>query len=139
MGVKIKIENDLKKDFDAYMKKKQKEIRKAIDDLINRTMSDAKLDAPNFVSIRKDVKDLTGTVEADTNFGDDNLAAYFEFGTGLSAKEILADYPQWVKDIAMTYYINGNGTLIGKPYLFNNFLKHHITFEKEIRNILKKS
>ena len=40
-------------------------------------------------------------------------AMYFEFGTGLSASQILAPYPQWVKDIAYEYYVSGKGTLIG--------------------------
>ena len=34
-------------------------------------------------------------------------AMYFEFGTGLSASQILAPYPQWVKDIAYEYYVSG--------------------------------
>ena len=66
------------------------------------------------------------------------MAAYIEFGTGLSAQEILAPYPQWVKDIAMKFYVNGLGTLVGKPYLYNNFLRHEATFRKKLKELVEK-
>lgn len=91
--------------------------------------------APNFVSIDKRFTDggLTGEVGV---MGDNPIAAYFEFGTGLSAVEILADYPDWVRNIAYDFYVNGKGTLQGKPYLFNNFLVIAERFEKELQQLL---
>lgn len=67
--------------------------------------------------------------------GENKLAAYFEFGTGLSAASILAPYPQWVKDIAMTFYINGKGTLKGKPYFYPAVFKNIKIFQREIKKI----
>ena len=43
-----------------------------------------------------------------------------------------------MKDIAFEYYVNGEGTLIGKPYLFNNFLKNIETFERDLNALLEK-
>lgn len=69
--------------------------------------------------------------------GENKLAAYFEFGTGLSAREILSGYPQWVKDIAMKFYVNGMGTLKGKPYLFPAFFKNNKIFQSKLSKIMK--
>lgn len=92
-------------------------------------------DAPAFVSIDKKASDGGLSVEVGV-FGENEMAAYFEFGTGLSAKEILAPYPQWIKDIAMQFYINGLGTLTGKPYLFNNFLVIEREFLSELEKLV---
>jgi len=58
---------------------------------------------------------MTGEVGV---LGENNLAAYFEFGTGLSAREILAPYPQWIKDIAWQFYVNGLGYIERKNRIF---------------------
>lgn len=86
-------------------------------------MERAGVDSLNFIHIDKKFSKggLTGEVGV---FGDNELAAYFEFGTGLSAREILAPYPQEIKDIAKQFYINGQGTLKGHPYLYNNYLRY---------------
>lgn len=46
------------------------------------------------------------------------IEAWLEFGTGLSAREILsrAEYTQEVREIARRFYRNGEGRIIGKPY-----------------------
>lgn len=146
MKVGVKIQNGLEYDLKMYQKKQHNEIRKAIDQLITQTEIEATRDAPKFVSVDKRIEDngftgrvgVIGNQSAEMGQSDpNNLAAYFEFGTGLSAREILAPYPQWVKDIARQYFVSGQGTLIGKPYLFNNFLKNHIKFEKQLKALLK--
>jgi hypothetical protein len=52
--------------------------------------------------------------------------AWMEFGTGLSAREILSNpqYSQEVRTIARTYYRNGKGRIIGKPYLMPAFYRN---------------
>lgn len=93
-------------------------------------------DGDHFIHIDKRFtnNDLTGEVGV---MGENNLAAYFEFGTGLSAREILAPYPQWIKDIAWKFYINGLGTLKGKPYLYPSVLKNTEIFNKKLDEIVK--
>lgn len=66
------------------------------------------------------------------------IAAYIEFGTGLSAKEILAAYPNEIREIARLYFKTGEGTIIGRPYLYNNYLAVLPQFEKDLQEILKK-
>lgn len=70
--------------------------------------------------------------------GENNMAAYLEFGTGLSAGEILAPYPQWIKDISWKFFVTGQGTLKGKPYLYPNVLKGIPVFQKELKTLTDK-
>lgn len=93
-------------------------------------------DGDHFITIKSEFRDndLTGEVGV---WGENNLAAYFEFGTGLSAREILAPYPEWIREIAWKFYINGLGTLKGKPYLYPSVLKNTEIFNKKLDDIIK--
>lgn len=93
-------------------------------------------DGDIFINIDKRFtnNDMTGEVGV---MGENNLAAYFEFGTGLSAREILAPYPEWIREIAWKFYINGLGTLKGKPYLYPSVLKNTEIFNKKLDEIIK--
>jgi hypothetical protein len=69
--------------------------------------------------------------------------AWMEFGTGLSARDILSNpqYSQEVRTLARTYYRNGEGRIIGKPYLMPAFFRNTdnlvTDMVKEINNALK--
>lgn len=91
----------------------------------------------NFISVDKKFLDggFTGEVGV---MGENEMAAYIEFGTGLSAEDILSKYPKWVQEIAWNFFKTGEGTLQGKPYLYNNFLIVWGEFVKELDAILKK-
>ena len=93
-------------------------------------------DGDHFITIKSEFRDndMTGEVGV---WGENNLAAYFEFGTGLSAREILAPYPEWIREIAWKFYINGLGTLKGKPYLYPSVLKNTEIFNKKLDEIVK--
>jgi hypothetical protein len=69
---------------------------------------------------------LNWNVGLDVPSNGDQWEAWMEFGTGLSAKEILSNpqYSQEVKNIARTFYRNGEGRIIGKPYLMPAFYKN---------------
>ena len=49
-----------------------------------------------------------------------------EFGTGLSAREILSNptYTEEVRSLARTYFRNGKGRIIGQPYLMPAFFRN---------------
>ena len=147
MKSKTVIQNTLTYDLNGYRDDVIEKTKKLIQQLIFQTNIEATRDAPKFVSIGNKFEDkgltakvgILGEQTVPKNQSDPaNVAVYFEFGTGLSASQILAPYPQWVKDIAYEYYVNGEGTLIGKPYLFNNFLKNIETFERDLNNLLEK-
>lgn len=147
MAKKTVIQSTLVYDLKGYSDYVISKTKELIQQLIFKTENDATRSAPKFVSIAHKFEDkglkadvgVIGKQSVPTNKSDvANMAAYLEFGTGLSAVEILAPYPQWVKDIAYEYYVSGDGTLKGKPYLFNNFLKNHEVFERDLNKLLEK-
>ena len=76
----------------------------------------------------------SGSVYVDKSAGD--IAAYVEFGTGQSASTYLQGKdPEWVA-LARRYYVNGKGTIVAKPYLYNNYLKQRIQFVNDLKEAL---
>ena len=78
---------------------------------------------------------LKGKVFVETNAGD--VAAWVEFGTGQSAKSYLMTVPKEWREVAIKFYLTGRGTIIAKPYLYNNFLKYQLNTVKELTALLK--
>jgi len=68
------------------------------------------------------------------------IEAWLEFGTGLSAREILANpqYTQEVRDIARRFYRNGQGRIIGQPYLMPAFFRNTANLVQDIENEINK-
>ena len=133
---KSKITSSVIADLEKFKAEKERAIRLEVMKVIKDTETQATYDAPNFVKIDGVISDggYSGEVGVmgDSESKESKIAAYIEFGTGLSAREILAPYPQEVKDTAMAFYVNGQGTLTGSPYLFNNFLKNYETFKSNL-------
>lgn len=128
--------NTVGKDLDKYRNDVVKRVRTLIGDFASQLETEATRDAPNFIHIDKKIS--KGGLLAEVGvMGDNPMAAYIEFGTGLSAQQILSPYPQWIKDIAMQFYVNGMGTIQGKPYLYNNYLRILHSFRVELDRILK--
>lgn len=76
-----------------------------------------------------------GTVFVNRSAGE--IAAWVEFSTGQDAKTYLATVePEWRAE-AQKFYINGRGTIIGKPYLYPNYLKQRIEFVNDLKKLLK--
>src|SRR5690606_24431846 len=127
--------NTVGRDLERYRKDIVKKVVDLVSDFASQLEIEATRDAPNFIHIDK--KFSKGGLKAEVGvMGDNPLAAYIEFGTGLSAQQILAPYPQWIRDIAMQFYVNGLGTLKGKPYLYNNYLRLLHGFRVELDKIL---
>lgn len=71
---------------------------------------------------------MTGKVEAGSKY-----AAYVEFGTGG-----FVDVPEGVEDYAMTFYVNGKGTMRPSPFLFPAFFAETKKMLEQIRKELVK-
>lgn len=117
-------------------------MKKAVISTAKRIELEATDDAPSsergtkFINI--DTKISNGGLTAEVGvFGKNNLAAYFEFGTGLNAIKILRNYPRWIRNIAWQFYVDGSGRLKGKPYLYPSVLKNTPLLEKELYSIQK--
>ena len=137
-----KVINTTSDNLKKYKAEQVKKMRYLVVDTVTTIEIEATRKAPVgedgdiFINIDKRFtnNDMTGEVGV---MGENNLAAYFEFGTGLSAREILAPYPEWIRDIAWKFYINGLGTLKGKPYLYPSVLKNTEIFNKKLDEIVK--
>jgi hypothetical protein len=68
------------------------------------------------------------------------IEAWLEFGTGLSAREILSNpqYTQEVRDIARRFYRNGQGRIIGQPYLMPAFFRNTANLVQQIEDEINK-
>lgn len=68
------------------------------------------------------------------------IEAWLEFGTGLSAREILSNpqYTQEIRDIARRFYRNGRGRIIGQPYLMPAFFRNTANLVTDIENEINK-
>lgn len=127
--------NTTSKNLKKYQQKTIQKIKDLVVDKITDVEEMATRQAPNFISIDKKftADELEGEVGV---MGENVIAAYIEFGTGLYAADLLKDYPQWIRDIAIEFYINGMGTLKSSPYLYNNFLIKEAEFKNELNKIL---
>jgi hypothetical protein len=130
--------NTTSKNLSTYKTKMFRDVVNLVQNAITDVQVLAMRDAPKFVNIDKKFTDrgLTGEVGVMGEMEGNHIAAYIEFGTGLSAREILAGYPKWIQDIAYEFYVNGQGTLQGKPYLYNNFLVIAEKFKKELKELV---
>lgn len=69
------------------------------------------------------------------------VEAWVEFGTGLSAREILGrpQYTPEIREMAKRlFWRNGRGTLVGVPYLFPAFFKNTANLVKDIEEEIAK-
>lgn len=138
-----KVINTTSGNLSKYKDKQLREIKNLVVDTATTIEIEATRDAPRgehdsdvFINIDKTIR--KGGLEAEVGvMGENPLAAYFEFGTGLSARKILAPYPQWIRDIAWQFYVNGLGTLKGKPYFYPSVLKNEPIFDKELEKLIK--
>lgn len=130
--------NTTSKNLSTYKTKMFRDVVNLVQNAITDVQILAMRDAPKFVNIDKKFTDkgLTGEVGVMGEMEGNHIAAYIEFGTGLSAREILAGYPKWIQDIAYEFYVNGQGTLQGKPYLYNNFLVIAEKFKRNLKELV---
>jgi hypothetical protein len=137
MGVKVK---GLDKAL-ANLDKKNQAIIDAVKDTLANAATDIEIqairDAPSSwegqpLNIKQKIdkksskNGLFWQVGLDVPSTGEQWEAWMEFGTGLSAKEILSN-PQYSKEIrtlARTYYRNGKGRIIGQPYLMPSFFRN---------------
>lgn len=80
---------------------------------------------------------MTGVVGIEAHAS--KMAAYLEFGTGASAAGYVPSLPLKWQQIAMSYFVNGKGTLIRHPFLLPVFFRHSDDFVRGVRSIIRKA
>lgn len=147
----------------ADLDKKGDAIVEAVKDTLASTATDIEIEATrnapssyqignasinlNFIrqKINKQFSDngLTWNIGLDVPSNGEQWEAWMEFGTGLSARDILSNpqYSQEVRDIARRFYRNGKGRIIGEPYLMPAFYRNTANLVndmvKEINDAIK--
>jgi len=77
--------------------------------------------------------------------GQQDLDAYIEFGTGLDAAQLLnrPNYTDEIRDLALTFFKTGDGTLRNRSYLFPSFFEESPkliqNLKRELENLANKS
>jgi HK97 gp10 family phage protein len=140
----------------AYIKKKETAMVEAVKDVLANTATDVEKQAiasapsqwegfPLNIKQKIDKKSsnngLLWQVGVDVPTSGEQWEAWMEFGTGLSAREILSNpqYSQEVRTIARTYYRNGKGRIVGQPYLMPAFYRNSANLVTEMVNEINKA
>ena len=125
--------------------KAEKIIKQKLSDTAQEILLDAKEDAPFgpglTIKQRLDANALNGGLSFKIGVqGTLDIDAYYEFGTGLSAQQILSSplYTNEMRDLAMMFFKDGKGRLRGEPYLFPNFVKHTANLVEELEKEISK-
>jgi len=113
-------------------------IEKTAVDLSKGYLLGEKLNINQRINKFPDNKGFTWTVGIESQ---NDFDAYVEFGTGLSAKEILSrpEYTPEIRALAMTFYKNGEGTLRGKPYMFPAYFQHTAQLVQRLKDEVSKA
>jgi hypothetical protein len=156
MSVKVKGLDKALKDID----KKEQIVIDAVKDILENTATDIEIEATrnapssyqignatinlSFIRQKIDKKvfenGLLWNVGLSVPTSGEQWEAWMEFGTGLSAREILSNpqYTQEVRDIARRFYRNGRGRIIGQPYIMPAFFRNTANLVTDIENEINK-
>jgi len=142
----------------AYIEKKETAMIEAVKDVLANTATNVEKQAitsaptqwegfPLNIKQKIDKKSsnngLLWQVGVDVPTSGEQWEAWMEFGTGLSAREILSNpnYSEEVRRLARTYYRNGKGRIVGQPYLMPAFYRNSANLVNdmvdEINKVLK--
>lgn len=65
----------------------------------------------------------------------ENMTAYLEFGTGKNASSYVPALPQKYRELAMTFYVNGKGTLRSHPFFIPAYLQESKRAVDRLKNL----
>ena len=155
MSIKIEGLDKLIKDLKKFEKDGARSVIKNVTNTGTAIEEAAQRDAPKYFadeklnfdqSIRS--KPLNGGFSVEVGIRDLDkkkaFAAWFEFGTGLSAAELLGgpEYTDEIRKIAKEFLLGGDGTIRPRRYLFPNFFKESPKLieklKKDLDNLAKK-
>lgn len=157
MSVKVKGLNEAIKALRQKGEKAERAIIGKLEDTASDIEINAKQDAPydvlglelganQKILSKAENKGLTfriGYLGVDFSNKANDIYAWAEFGTGLSARSILsgAGYTPEMREQAREFLRNGKGRIIGKAHLFPNYIRFTANLvdemEKEVADALK--
>ena len=139
----------------AYVKQKENAMIEAVKDVLANTATDvekqATASAPSQwegypLNIKQKIgkkssnNGLLWQVGIDVPTTGEQWEAWMEFGTGLSAEQILKNptYSEEVRTLARSYFRNGKGRIIGQPYLMPAFFRNSSNLVNEMVSEINK-
>jgi HK97 gp10 family phage protein len=155
MSIKIEGLDKLIKDLQKFEKDGAKAVIKNVTNTGTAIEEAAQRDAPKYFAGEKQNFDqairsqpLDGGFRVEVGLRDldkkNAFAAWFEFGTGISAAELLSgpEYTDEIRKIAKEFLLGGDGTIKPRKYLFPNFFKESPKLieklKKDLNNLAKK-
>lgn len=141
--MKIKGMDRLRRDLQKLPESVDEMLKRTLLEFAQKILNDAMSGLPSGASAIKatyriEVKDSGFTVSIVT---DNEISAYIEFGTGRYATSYLGSQPQEVKDEAIKFFVNGEGTMPARPYLFPAYYRHRealiVELNKRLDRIVK--
>jgi len=135
------------------LRKKGQEAERVILDELEDTATNIELTAINLApssisGMPLNIKQRIDKVVSNKGFtwkvgvqGTNEFDAYTEFGTGLSAEQILSkpEYTDDIRKLAMEFFETGEGTLIGKPYMFPAYFQHTAQLMQRLKDEVSKA
>jgi len=84
---------------------------------------------------------LTWNVGVQTENKEFEIEAWYEFGTGLSAQQLLSgsEYDADIRATAQSFFRTGDGTIKAKPYLFPYFFIVRSRIVEELKKVIEKA
>lgn len=142
-GMNIKGMTQLRKTLQSLPDQVDAMVKKTLMDFAQRIFNEAMSNLPaGATAIRSTYRIETRNGGMSVSIITDNeIAAYIEFGTGRYAASYLSGQPQEVKDEAIKFFVNGEGTMQARPYLFPAYYKYReallIELNKQLSRIVK--
>lgn len=114
----------------------QQEVKEEIFDTGQQIAAEATSRAPKSIVVNSESRRSGYAVAIKANAG--KLAAYVEFGTGLSAAAYVPTLPKEWQSLAMLYYVNGEGKMQKQPYLYPAYFRNVPILLKNLQAMLKR-
>lgn len=119
--------------FDARV---QQEVKEEVFDTAQQIASEATARAPKSIVVVAESRNKGFSAVIKANAG--KLAAYVEFGTGLSASAYVPTLPKEWQSLAMLYYVNGEGKMKKQPYLYPAYFRNVPLLVNNLKAMLKR-
>jgi len=119
MGFNIDITNNLNKRLDSLTAEVQQIVKDELNAFGLETVAMAKNLAPVDIGFLRNgiTYDMPTPLSVEI-ISAYNYSAYIEFGTGVFAAAYVPSLPPEIQKYAMTFFVNGKGRVMARPFLF---------------------
>tara|TARA_R110000772_G_scaffold145504_1_gene255493 strand:+ start:33727 stop:34200 length:474 start_codon:yes stop_codon:yes gene_type:complete len=155
MSVRVKGLQEAIREIQKRGKEAEQVVKDVLEDVATDIEKNAKQDAPYDLDgmttnarqqIYKDPFNsgltwIIGYTRVDWGVRTNDIYAWGEFGTGLSAQQILSnpEYTSEMRDQARQFIRNRKGRIVGKPHLFPNYIRYTANLVEDLKKEIQKA